>query len=139
MATAYFANEALTRERFREGYFRTGDLGRIDGEGRLTVIGRKKIFINTATHKVDPAEVEVLIASHPKVESVVVVGVPGPYADEQVKAVIVGRDACQEQEILDFCRGQVADYKIPRVVEFRSELPRNPMGKLLKKYLQEPD
>lgn len=136
----YFGNAELTEERFRDGYFLTGDLGRIDADGRLEIIGRKKIFINTATHKVDPAEVETLIGEHPTVSEVVVVGVPGPFGDEQVKAVVVlGEDCeCTAEEILDHCRGEIADYKIPRMVEFRPEIPRNPMGKILRKYLQDP-
>jgi long-chain acyl-CoA synthetase len=136
----YFGNAELTAERFRHERFLTGDLGRIDAEGRLTIVGRKKIFINTATHKVDPAEVETLIGEHPKVAEVVVVGVPGQFGDEQVKAVIVlaAEWECSAEEILDHCRGEIADYKLPRMVEFRAEIPRNPMGKILRKYLQEP-
>jgi len=138
MADAYFENEALSRERFRDGYLLTGDLGWRDARGHLHLSGRSKIFINTATHKVDPSEVEELIRTHEKVAEVVVLGVPGSYGAELVKAVVVSKGACQESEILDHCKGKLAEYKIPRIVEFRDELPKSPLGKILKKYLQDP-
>jgi long-chain acyl-CoA synthetase len=138
MAEAYFGNEALTRERFRDGYLLTGDLGWRDAQGHLRLSGRSKIFINTATHKVDPSEVEALIRTHEKVAEVVVLGVPGSYGAEVVKAVVIPKAACGEGEIVDHCRGRLADYKLPRIVEFREELPRSPLGKVLKKYLSDP-
>jgi long-chain acyl-CoA synthetase len=138
MTDGYYRNEPLTRERFVDGFFLTGDLGRIDSGGTLTVLGRKKIFIDTKTHKVDPSEVEELVASHPAVREVAVVGAPGDYGSEVVKAVIVANRECTPEEIIAHCKGRIADYKIPSIVEFRETLPRSPLGKVLRKYLLEP-
>jgi long-chain acyl-CoA synthetase len=135
MTRGYFNAEAVTRESFRDGYFFTGDLGRKDEKGRLYIIGRKKLFINTATHKVDPSEVEDLLSSHEKVSEVVILGEKNHYGDEVVKAVIVPKIECDETEIIEYCRGKIADFKIPRIVEFRKEIPKSPLGKVLRKYL----
>ena len=124
------------REVFRDGFFYTGDLGRLDGEGRLWITGRKKLFISVAGNKVDPVEVEDVLASHPGVREAVVVGIPGKVAGEEtVKAVIVPAEPLREQELIDLCRERLALFKVPRIVEFREEIPKSPLGKVLRKYL----
>jgi long-chain acyl-CoA synthetase len=120
----------LNQEVFHNGYFFTGDLGRRDGRGLLYLIGRKKWFINKAGFKIDPRELEELLESHPKVQEVVVLGIPTPYGDEKVKAVIVPKAMCTAEEIVEFCQGQIADFKIPSLVEFRDQLPKSPTGKI---------
>ena len=86
----YADMEELNRETFRDGYYFTGDLGRLDAEGRVFVTGRKKLFIEVAGHKVDPVEVEDVLAAHPKVREAVVVGVKGKVEGEEiVKAAVV--------------------------------------------------
>jgi len=122
-------------EPFRDGYFFTGDLGRIDQHGYLYLVGRKKFFINKGGYKINPWEIETLLENHPKVKEVVVIGVPTPYADERVKAVIVPRRPCLEEDIINYCRGKIADYKIPSLIEFCQNLPKSPTGKLLRKKL----
>lgn len=135
MTGGYQGSEDLTREFFREGYFFPGDVGKRDDKGRLYLTGRKTLFINTGGNKVDPSEVEMLLSGHPKVKEVVVIGVKGYYGEDMVKAVVVPKSDFDESEIINFCRGKIADYKIPRVVEFREEIPRSPLGKVLRKYL----
>lgn len=117
-------------EVFRAGFFYTGDLGRLDAEGRLFLQGRLKFLINKGGFKIDPREVEEVLESHPGIEQVAVVGVPTPYGDDKVKAVIVRRLPCTQLELAEFCRGKIADFKIPSVFEFREELPTSPTGKL---------
>lgn len=129
--------DELNKEVFRDGYFFTGDLGRKDQNGLLYLVGRKKFFINKAGFKIDPREIEDLLEGHPKVDEVVVVGVPRAYGDEKVKAVIVANAPCTEQEIVDYCRGKIADFKIPSVVEFRDSLPKSPTGKIRRVMLRE--
>ena len=73
--------------------------------------------------------------SHPKVEEVVAVGEPTPYGDEKVKVVIVLHASCTEEEIVEYCRGKIADFKIPSVIEFRDSLPKSPTGKVRRKML----
>jgi long-chain acyl-CoA synthetase len=121
---------------FHGGRFRTGDLGSLDEQGRLTITGRKKLLIEVGGYKVDPIEVQDVVEAHPKVAAAVVLGVPGKAPGEEVvKAVVVASDACGEREVIDFCRERLANYKVPQLVEFRDEIPKSPLGKVLRKYL----
>jgi len=131
----YRGAEDANREAFRDGYFLTGDLGRRDEKGMLYLEGRKKFFINKGGYKINPQEIEDLLAGHPKVEEVAVVGVPTAFEDEKVKAVVVTSASCQAEEIVEYCRGKIADFKIPSLVEFREDLPKSPTGKIRKKLL----
>ena len=136
MTTGYPCLPDATAASFRNGFFFPGDVGHLDAQGRLYVTGRATFFINVAGQKVDPAEVERVIATHPKVREVVVLGILDPSGQERVKAVIVPRESCEPSEILDICQGKLADYKLPRVITFRDEIPKSPLGKVLRKYLQ---
>jgi long-chain acyl-CoA synthetase len=124
-----------TAASFVDGYFFPGDMGYKDAEGNIYLSGRKSLFINRGGHKVNPYEIENLIESHPKVREVAVVGVDTPYGDQKIKAVVVPVEPHEESEIIDFCRGKVADFKIPSIVEFRIELPKSSTGKPLRKLL----
>ncbi|UCF37015.1 MAG: acyl--CoA ligase [Acidobacteriota bacterium] len=125
----------LNRVTFREGYFLTGDLGRKEEDGTLFLLGRKKFFINKGGYKINPAEIEEVLETYPAVAEVAVIGVPTPLGDEKVKAVVICRTPCQEVELIDHCRGKIADFKIPSVIEFRDELPKTATGKIRKKML----
>jgi long-chain acyl-CoA synthetase len=133
----YEGLDELNKGVFRNGYFFTGDLGRKDQNGLLYLVGRKKFFINKAGFKIDPREIEDLLERHPKVDEVVVVGIPRAYGDEKVKAVIIPNAPCTEQEVVDYCRGKIADFKVPSVVEFRDTLPKSPTGKIRRAMLRE--
>src|SRR5271157_780917 len=135
MPDEYFRQPELSQQRFRHGFFWPGDVGRKDERGYLYIQGRAAWLVSSAGRKVDPMEVEAVIAGYPKVHEVVVVGVPGYLGEQVVKAVIVAKEACQEQEIVAFCQDRLADFKIPRLVEFVSEIPRNAFGKILRKDL----
>jgi long-chain acyl-CoA synthetase len=120
----------VNREVFREGYFFTGDMGRMDGSGHVYLMGRKKLFINKGGYKISPFELQTLLEEHPKVEEAVVIGVPTQYGDENVKAFIVPSEPCDAVEIIEYCRGRIADFKIPSQIEFRVVLPKSPAGKV---------
>jgi long-chain acyl-CoA synthetase len=124
-----------TATAFVNGYFFPGDIGRKDSGGRLYVLGRKSLFINRSGYKVNPYELEELIDGHPKVREVAVVGVDAAYGDQKIKAVIVPTEPCEEREIIEFCRGKIADFKIPSIVEFRTALPKSATGKILRTML----
>jgi long-chain acyl-CoA synthetase len=126
-----------TAECFRDGRFFPGDLGYRDESGRVFIKGRKKLLINVAGNKVDPLDVEALIATHPKVREVVVLGVPDANYGEMVKAVVVAESEFPADEIIALCSERLAWYKVPKKIEFRSEIPRSPLGKILRKYLQD--
>ncbi|MGW8178899.1 MAG: class I adenylate-forming enzyme family protein, partial [bacterium] len=133
--TAYRGAEEANQKDFRGGYFFTGDRGRRDREGLLYLAGRKKFFINKGGYKINPQEIEDLIGGHPKVEEVAVIGVPTAFEDEKVKAVVVTSEACRTEDIVEYCKGKIADFKIPSLVEFRESLPKSPTGKVRKKLL----
>jgi long-chain acyl-CoA synthetase len=136
LTNGYSDMEELNRQAFRDGFFLTGDLGCLDGEGRLTITGRKKLLIEVGGYKVDPIEVEDVVAAHPKVGEAVVVGVAGEIQGEElVKAVVVPSDELEERELISFCQERLANYKVPRLVELREEIPKSPLGKILRKYL----
>jgi long-chain acyl-CoA synthetase len=121
---------------FRDGWFSTGDRGRIDEDGRLYLTGRTKLLIDVAGRKVDPIEVEDVLATHPRVREVVVVGTAtGVEGEERVKAVVVPDGRCEERDLRRFCAERLAAYKVPETVEFRDEIPRSPVGKVLRNYL----
>ncbi|MEP9410008.1 MAG: acyl--CoA ligase [Candidatus Brocadia sp.] len=135
MIRGYSGAEDLNRESFRGGYFFPLDLGKKDSNGNIYIVGRKSLFINAGGVKVDPSEIEILLAKHPKIKEVVVVGAKSYYGEGLIKAVVVPGSPCDEKEIIEFCMGKIADFKIPRIVEFRDEIPRSPLGKVLRKYL----
>jgi long-chain acyl-CoA synthetase len=127
----------LNKTAFRDGAFFTGDLGKLDDQGYLYITGRKKIFIDTGGHKVDPIEIEDILLGHPKVEEAVVVGSKGSHAGEIVKAVLVlkATENCNDREIFAYCKQHLAEFKTPKIVEFRAEIPKSPLGKILRKAL----
>ncbi|WP_207891837.1 class I adenylate-forming enzyme family protein [Thiogranum longum] len=135
-----YANlDEVNQETFRDGCFWSGDVGHKDENGNIYITGRKKLFINAGGNKVDPGQVEEVIARHPAVNEVVVVGLQGQYGQEIIKAAIVRNEGqeCTAEQIREWCNGKLADFKVPRVIEFRAEIPRSPLGKILRKYLQE--
>lgn len=137
MASGYAALKEETERSFVDGYFRTGDLGRTDADGNVFVTGRTRLFINVGGNKVDPAEVETVIAAHPAVSECVVIGVRAQGSHEIVKAVVIKSGECRADELREWCRGKIADFKVPRIVEFRDEIPRSPLGKVLRKQLED--
>lgn len=132
----YAGAEEANRIAFRDGRYFTGDLGRLDEEGQVYLEGRKKLLIEVGGYKIDPIEVQDAIVAHPSVAEAIVVGVTGDVeGEEEVKAVVVLAEDCEEGELLGFCRERLANYKVPRQVEFRDEIPKSPLGKVLRKYL----
>jgi long-chain acyl-CoA synthetase len=129
---SYDGNPEATAATFREGWYWSGDLGRLAADGSLTLTGRTKLLINRGGFKVNPLEVEAAIASHAKVREVAVVGAPGPHGDDIVRCVIVAAEPCTPDEIISHCATRIADYKIPSRIEFRDTLPRTETGKLLR-------
>jgi len=134
----YFRRPGETAEAIRDGWFLTGDIGKIDSDGYFYLVDRAKDMINVSGFKVWPREVEDVLLQHPSVGEVAVVGVEDPHSGEAVKAFVVLKQGAmlKEQELIDFARARIADYKAPRFVEFIESLPRNPAGKILKRELR---
>jgi len=134
-AAGYLGSPKMSRTVFRGGWYFTGDLGCLDAAGNLTITGRKSSFINVAGLKVDPFDVELVLASNPVVKECAVVGAPHKDCGEVVKAYLVLNETADPHEIALFCKKVLADYKVPREIVFVDELPKSPTGKVLKKYL----
>jgi acyl-CoA synthetase (AMP-forming)/AMP-acid ligase II len=122
----------------RDGFFVTGDLGRLDAAGRLTLTGRSALLIDVAGRKVNPLEVEAALARHPRVAEVVVVPIPYSRTVGRMKAVVVpaGAGEVRADELRAFLRERLAAWKIPRRFEFLAALPRSPSGKVLRRELE---
>ena len=122
-----------------DGYFLTGDIGYIDPDGYFFITGRKKNMIDVSGLKVYPREVEEELIEHPAVQEVAIVGIPHTFKGETVKAFVVLRDneTASEEELIEFCKGRIARYKIPRHVEFLDELPKSAIGKILHRELRD--
>ena len=132
----YAGAQRTDKPAFRDGRFFTGDLGHLDEQGQLHLDGRRKLLIEVGGLKVDPVEVQDVIRAHPSVSDVIVVGVKGESEGEEiVKAVVVPSEDCDEGELLALCRERLANFKVPRTLEFRDGIPRSPLGKVLRKDL----
>ncbi|GAB4012883.1 long-chain-fatty-acid--CoA ligase [Nocardioides ultimimeridianus] len=123
-----------------DGWFRSGDIGHLDADGYLYVSDRLKDMIITGGENVYSPEVERVLAEHPAVAEVAVIGVPDPKWGESVKAVVALRPGTEasETELVEFCRERLAHFKCPKTVDIVAALPRNPTGKILKKDLRKP-
>jgi len=139
--SGYWKEEEKTEKTIdQEGWVHTGDMGYVDEDGYFFLVGRATDMIIRGGENISPEEVEAVLHSYPKIEEAAVIGVPDEEWGEVPKAVCVlradGKD-CTPEEIMEYCRANLASYKRPRSVVFVDELPRNPMGKVLKRLLRE--
>ena len=135
----YYKDEGKTREVIEDGWFRSGDLGYIDEFGEIRLIDRKKECINTGGEKVFPLEVEEVVSQHPKVDVVCIIGVPDEDWGNQVRGIVQLRtgETAEPEEIIEFCKGKLAGYKIPKTIVFVEEIPFSPAGKMLRQKVRE--
>lgn len=135
----YWSNSAATISAMRDGWYYTGDLGYLDGEGFLYLVDRKKDMIISGGENIYSREVEEALASHPAVQDCAVIGIKDDYWGETVRAIVVlaaGQPAI-EGELIEHCKTQIASYKKPKSVVFVTELPRLPSGKINKVVLRQ--
>lgn len=137
----YWAREEATKETLRNGRLHTGDMGKFDEDGYLYFVGRKKEMIKASGFAVAPEEVEVFLTRHPAIKEVACIPIPDPKRGESVKAfVVLNPDhvgKISEQELIDWAKGKIAEYKCPRVIELRDDIPKSPTGKVLRRILRE--
>jgi long-chain acyl-CoA synthetase len=133
----YFRNPEATTEALRGGWLHTGDLGFVDPDGFYHLVDRKSDLIIRGGENIYPREIDDLLFAHPKIREAAAVGVAHELYGEEVTAFVVLKEGEQAtaEEILSFCRQHLADYKCPKSVEFRSELPKSTTGKILKREL----
>lgn len=121
-----------------DGWLRTGDMARMDEKGYVYIVDRKKDMILVSGFNVYPNEIEGVVVTHPGVLEAAAIGVPDEHSGEVVKIVVVKKDPnLTEEELIDFCREQLTAYKVPKYVEFRKELPKTNVGKILRRALRD--
>jgi long-chain acyl-CoA synthetase len=136
----YWQKPEETANVLRDGWLYTGDIARMDADGYFQIVDRKKdMILGAGGFNIYPREIEEVLYQHPKVKECAAVGVPVPEKGERVKVFIVLKEGetATEEEIVEFCRQNMASYKVPRFVEFRSELPKTMVGKVLRRVLLE--
>jgi long-chain acyl-CoA synthetase len=133
----YWQNNSESDQVFSDGWLRTGDIAQMDEDGYFKIVDRKKDMIIVSGFNVYPNEIEDCLAKHPKVLESAVIGVPDSRGTEAVKAFVVKKDSSLTQvEVIEHCKKFLTAYKTPTLIEFRSELPKTPVGKILRKELR---
>jgi len=135
----YYNRPEETKEAVRDGWFLTGDLGKFDEDGYLTIVDRKKDMIIAGGYNIYPVELDGVLMGHPKILEACAIGIPHEYRGETVKAFIVARkgETLTEDEVSNYCKKNLAAYKVPKIIEFIDELPKSAVGKILRRKLKE--
>lgn len=134
----YWQRPQATDEVLKDGWLATGDIATVDAEGFLHIVDRKKDMILVSGFNVYPNEIEEVVSQHPKVLEVAAIGVPSQSTGEKVKICVVKRDSTlTADELLDHCRHNLTGYKMPKIIEFRDELPKSNVGKILRRELRD--
>ncbi len=135
----YWKNPQETAGTLRDGWLFTGDIARMDEDGYFYIVDRKKDMVISGGHNVYPREIEEVLYKHPKIKEVCAIGIPHPSRGEQIKVFLVpvGGESIAAEELTEYCRTRLADYKLPTRFEFRKDLPKSDVGKILKKALRE--
>ncbi|MBU2649090.1 long-chain fatty acid--CoA ligase [bacterium] len=135
----YWDNPEKTAAELKDGWLYTGDVAIMDEEGYFFIVDRKKDMIIAGGYNIYPRDIDEVLYQHPKVADAISVGIPHEYRGETVKAYVVLKpgETATPEEIINFCKGKLAVYKVPKLVEFREELPKSAVGKILRKVLRQ--
>ncbi len=134
----YYNRPEATADTIRDGWLCTGDIGLMEPDGYFRIVDRKKDMILVSGFNVYPNEIEEVVVSHPKVLEAAAIGIPDEKSGEVVKIFVVKKDASlTESEIINYCRENLTGYKIPKLVEFRTDLPKTNVGKILRRELRD--
>ena len=134
----YWQRPDATLEVLKNGWLHTGDIVTVDSEGFIRIVDRKKDMILVSGFNVYPNEIEDVLMQHPKIREAAAIGVPSELSGEAVKVCIVKKDpGLTKEEVLDHCRRQLTGYKVPKIIEFREELPKTNVGKILRRELRD--
>ena len=133
----YYKNPEATKNAFRNGWFHTGDVGYRDQDGFYYIVDRKSDMIIRGGENIYPREIDEVLYQHPSVAAAAVVGMPDELYGEEVAAFVVLREGSEvsEEQLIEFCKGRLADYKCPKTVRLVKDIPKGPTGKLLKREL----
>jgi len=134
----YWGNPGETAGQIKEGWLHTGDIAVRDEDDYFFIVDRKKDMIIAGGFNIYPREIDEVLYQHPKIQDAVTIGIPDPYRGETVKAFIIPKpgEDLSEQEVFAFCREKLAAYKQPKIIEFRQDLPKSAVGKILRKILR---
>ena len=137
--TGYYNSPGETARTLQDGWLITGDIARMDENGYFYIVDRKKDMVLSGGHNVYPREVEEVLYSHPEIKEACVIGLPHPERGEQIKAFVVPqkKDSVAVEELVAYCRTRLAVYKLPTQIEFRDDLPKSHVGKILRNVLRE--
>jgi len=137
----YYNNPPATTEVIKDGWLYTGDIGKVDEDGYLFILGMKKDMIIRKGQNIHPSDIEAVLSSHPKVAEVAVVGIPDEMRGENVRACISLKagEVATEEEMRHFCREHMADYKLPKEIIFVDSLPKTGTGQIRKEDLKHID
>jgi len=134
----YWQRPDETARVLKDGWLATGDIATVDDDGYVYIVDRKKDMLIVSGFNVYPNEVEAVIAAHPGVAEVAVIGTPDDRTGETVCAFVVRKDpALTEEALREHCRQSLTAYKVPKIIRFRGDLPKSPVGKVLRKDLRE--
>jgi len=135
----YWNNAQETARALKDGWLFTGDIARMDESGYFYIVDRKKDMLISGGHNVYPREIDEVLYSHPKIKEACAIGLPHPSRGEQIKAFVVPveGESVTSEELIEYCQTRLADYKLPTGFEFREDLPKSDVGKILRKVLRE--
>jgi long-chain acyl-CoA synthetase len=135
----YYKKPEETADALREGWFLTGDIGKFDEDGYLSIVDRKKDMIIAGGYNIYPVELDDVLMGHPKILEACTIGIPHEYRGETVKAFIVIKkgEELTENDVVRYCKENLAAYKVPKIIEFIDELPKSAVGKILRRKLKE--
>ncbi len=137
MAGYYNRPDETAKVMTKDGFFKTGDLGYMNEQGYSKIVDRKKDMILVSGFNVFPNELEDVISQHPKILECAAIGIPDEKSGEAIKVFIVKKDeGLNKDEVIKFCREQLTSYKVPKIIEFRNDLPKSNVGKILRKDLR---
>jgi long-chain acyl-CoA synthetase len=136
---SYWNRPEETEMVLKDGWLYTGDMATMDENGFISIVDRKKEMIIAGGYNIYPREIEEILYEHPKVKEAVCYGVPDEYRGQTVKCSIVLKEGqtSTPEEIIEFCKPNLAKYKVPKLIEFRDELPKSLIGKVLRRVLVE--
>jgi long-chain acyl-CoA synthetase len=135
----YYNKPEETKQALRDGWFLTGDIGKFDEDGYLTIVDRKTDMIIAGGYNIYPVELDDVLMGHPKIMEACTIGIPHEYRGETVKAFIVINEgqSLTEEEVIAYCKENLAAYKVPKIIEFIDELPKSAVGKILRRKLKD--
>ena len=135
----YYKKPEATAEAIKDGWYLSGDIGRFDEDGYLSIVDRKKDMVIAGGYNIYPVELDNVLFDHPKILEACTVGVPDEYRGETIKAFIVVKEGetLTEEEVTAYCKENLAAYKVPKLIEFIDELPKTAVGKILRRELRD--